>query len=603
MAFAISVGFLGLFAAFAFLGELALQEGSDRLLKERLVIAQMAAAEIDLFLDEAIKELEQAHRYADFDPRGVSIADEIHVLAHTYGRLGTFSSGISFLDADGLVVISEPGNLFTPETDLSNSAHIARSLENQIPTISDAFYNPLTNQPVVAVTIPLFESEELIGLLSGLIDLTGEAIRQPLVRAAELGHTGHAILVDENGHTLASTFNMPFQAPGEHVNFYRSSLRSDFPVVETVRLESFEENSHTTRYHVMAFVTLDTAPWGVAVGGESEETFAGFERLRFGLTLLGVAALLGIWAATLIGTRRLVKPVQQLTMAAQRIADQQMEIPLEVNEGGEIGAMALALERMRILLLDNIEELATWNEVLEHRVAERTQEVRRQQALVQHLLKRAIDAQEEERARLARELHDDIGQMLTAVQLNLDQLSSMAADTDSGLEDNISRVRELTDRTLKDLRKIIADVRPGILGELGLIPALEWMADRSLRPIGLTVTIDNRDQLERLPDETETLFFRIAQEAMVNIARHSKAENIQIELHRQDGFVTMSIVDDGAGFNPAAFEPSQDFTNGLGLASMRERATLAGGYVRVQSAPGEGTRIVVRIPVVTNEAS
>lgn len=597
MAFAVSVGFLGLFGAFSILGERALQEGSDRLLEEQLVIAQMAAAQIDLFLQQSLSELDQARRFADFDPRGASMAEELHVLAHTYGRVEMFAPGVAFLDSEGVVVLSEPADLYPAGSDLSGLPHVAEALETQESTISTPFRSPLTDRPVAAVTVPIFEGTELLGLLSGLIDLRGPAVIDPLERAAELGHTGHAILVDSEGQTLASTFNRPFLAPGEHASFYRAALNSEQPLVETVILEPAAGDQTPGGHHVMAFASLGRAPWGVAVGGDSEEVFSAVQQLRSGLILLGSAALLAIWAATLLGTRRLVKPVQRLTDAAQRIAEHGLETPLHVTEGGEIGAMAEALERMRTLLLANIQELASWNETLEDRVAGRTKELRRHQVLVQRLLRRAINAQEEERARLARELHDDIGQMLTAVQLNLDHLSTLPLSNAAAHEGQLARTRELTDRALADLRRIIAAVRPGILSELGLLPALEWVADRTLRHAGLSVTIEGNLHDGRLPDEVETLLFRIAQEAMGNVARHSQAEQLRVDVQQQDGSVTMTIADDGRGFDPSAVHSREDIAGGLGLAGMVERAALVGGQVAVESAPGEGTTIRVVVPV------
>jgi len=245
----------------------------------------------------------------------------------------------------------------------------------------------------------------------------------PLEQAATLSQTGHAVLVDAQGRVMAATFEASFLSPGEHATFYRQAIAYGQPVVETVPSEVNLPNQPIDHPHVTAFAPLHAAPWGVAVGGDVDELFAGVRRLRLGLALLSVVSLIAAWAATLIGTRRLVRPVQRLTDAAQRIAHGDLYTPLQAPEGGEIGAMAAALERMRTLLLANIEQLATWNETLEARVAERTEELRQQQIVIQQLLHRAISAQEEERARLARELHDEIGQVLTAVRLSLDRLS------------------------------------------------------------------------------------------------------------------------------------------------------------------------------------
>jgi len=597
MALAITLGFLVLFVAFSALGERALRDSSERILEERLVIAQMAAAQLDGLLQQAISELEQARRFADFDPADPDLTAEAHVIAHAYGWVGTFATGIAFLDPTGRVVLSHPPDLYPAGADLSDQPHVAQALERRRVTISEPFRDPVSGRPVAAVTVPIFNGERFLGLLSGLIDLSEHAITAPLQRAATLGHTGHAVLVDRQGRSLASSFGLPFLAPGEHATFYRHAMAKGEPVVDTVPFESDLPGEPLGHPHVMAFAPLKLAPWGVAVGGDEDETFAGVRRLRLGLALLGACTLAGVWIVTLVGTRRLVQPVQRLTEAAQRIASGDLDTPLHVSEGGEIGAMAAALEQMRRLLLANIKELAAWNETLEARVAERTQELRRQQALTQQLLRRVINAQEEERARLSRELHDEIGQSLTAVRISLDHVAKSLPPGQLEPQKRLKRTRMLTEQTLADLRRIIAALRPGVLDQLGLVPALGWVADHTLRPLGLTVTIDADELQGRLPGEIETILFRIAQEAMSNVARHSGAKHLSIRLWRTDDQVAMTLTDDGCGFDVAAVTAAEERGRGLGLASMQERASLAGGQVTIESAPGKGTTVRVVVPL------
>ncbi|MFQ5578685.1 MAG: cache domain-containing protein, partial [Anaerolineae bacterium] len=321
------MGFLAVSIAFVVLGERALRDSADRLLDERLVIAQMAASQIDNVLQEAIADLNRASRFADFDPNDPNLTDEKDVLGHTYGRSDTFASGIVFLDAAGRVVLAYPPGLYPTGSDLSTLPHIAAALAHQETTISAPFREPVNNRPVVAVTISISNDNHFLGLLSGLVSLEGQAVLVPLQQAAALGHTGHAVLTDEEGRVLASTFNLPFLSPGEHVSFYRRAMAGGQPVVETVPFELDLPGEPAGHSHVMAFSPLRTAPWGVAVGGDLDETFAGVNRLRFGLALLSIIVLVSIWTITLVGTRRLVQPVQNLTKAAQRIVNGDLHTP------------------------------------------------------------------------------------------------------------------------------------------------------------------------------------------------------------------------------------------------------------------------------------
>jgi len=593
MALAISLGFLALFATFAILGERALRDSTDRLLKERLVIAQMAAGQLDGLLQQAVSLLEQAHRFADFDPATPELSAETQMLTVLSGWDGAFS-GIIFLDPTDRVVLAHPANLVVPAR---SQPYMVDALQRRDITISAPFRDPLSNRPMVAVSVPVYDHSRLLGRLVGLVDVSRPAIMTPLEQAATLSQTGHAVLVDAQGRVMAATFEASFLSPGEHATFYRQAIAYGQPVVETVPFELPQPGESAGPAHVTAFAPLHTAPWGVAVGGDVDETFAGVRRLRLGLALLSVVSLICAWAATLVGTRRLVRPVQRLTDAAQRIAHGDLYTPLQAPEGGEIGAMAAALERMRTLLLANIEQLASWNETLEARVAGRTEELRQQQGLTQQLLHRAITAQEDERARLARELHDEIGQTLTAVQLSLDRLARALPTDDSGSRERLDRGRKLTEQALADLRRMIAALRPGVLDQLGLLPALGWVADHTLRPLGLLVTIEGAGLQERLPSDIETILFRIAQEAMSNVARHSEASRLSIHLAREDDQATMTLTDDGRGFDPAAVTAAPDQSRGLGLAGMQERASLAGGQVTVESAPGRGTTVRVVMPL------
>ncbi len=596
MALAISLGFLALFATFAALGERALRDSTDHLLKERLVIAQMAAGQLDGLLQQAVSLLEQAHRFADFDPATPELSAEAQMLTVLSGWDGAFSGNI-FLDPTDRVVLAHPPNLFVPGSDLAGQPYMVDALQRRDITISAPFRDPLSDRPIVAVSVPVYDHSRFLGRLVGLVDVSQPAIMTPLEQAATLSQTGHAVLLDEQGRVMAATFEASFLSPGEHATFYREAIAHGQPIVDTVPFELPLPGESVGHSHVTAFAPLHTAPWGVAVGGDVDETFAGVRRLRLGLALLSVVSLICAWAATLVGTQRLVQPVQRLTDAAQRIASGDLHTPLQAPEGGEIGAMASALERMRTLLLSNIAELASWNETLEARVAERIEELREQQALIQQLLHRAISAQEEERARLSRELHDEIGQTLTAVQLSLDRLSRSLPADDSAPHERLDRARALTDQALADLRQMIAALRPGVLDHLGLVPALGWVADHTVRSLGVVVAVEANGLQERLPAEIETILFRIAQEAMSNVARHSEASHLSIHLAREDDQAIMVLTDDGRGFDPATVIAAPDQSRGLGLAGMQERASLAGGQVTVESAPGRGTTVRVVMPL------
>lgn len=200
--------------------------------------------------------------------------------------------------------------------------------------------------------------------------------------------------------------------------------------------------------------------------------------------------------------------------------------------------------------------------------------------------------------RISRELHDETGQVLASLVMSLEAIERSLPPEAAAVRKRLARTKVLTERTVADIRRLIADLRPGLLDELGLVAAIRWYAENHLASLGVTPNLQAEGLgNNRLPEELETVLFRITQEAIGNIVRHAGASRVSICLSTRDGQVHLVIEDDGAGFDPDGVRPAQDGTQGLGLASMRERASLAGGRVRIRSHPGHGTRIEVEVPM------
>jgi PAS domain S-box-containing protein len=208
------------------------------------------------------------------------------------------------------------------------------------------------------------------------------------------------------------------------------------------------------------------------------------------------------------------------------------------------------------------------------------------------LSRRLMDAQEIERRRLARELHDETGQALTAVKLNLQSLKRHNGDLQFSerLADTLNIVEEL----LNNLRNISHELRPSILDDLGLAAALRWYVDRQAQRAGLTANFQGPATDERLPSEIETACFRIVQEALTNIIRHAAAQTVQVELQRTPTECRLIVRDDGIGFNVRVARAHAAQGHSLGLLGMQERAQLAGGQFEIKSGKKGGTEIQVR---------
>jgi PAS domain S-box-containing protein len=211
--------------------------------------------------------------------------------------------------------------------------------------------------------------------------------------------------------------------------------------------------------------------------------------------------------------------------------------------------------------------------------------------------RKLIDAQEDERRRISRDLHDQIGQALTAVKINLHSVQRFCAEPEAShcIKDNIDAV----DEALRLVRDLSVDLRPPLLDDLGLATALCWYVDRYAKRSGLAaeVKIDLPNQNERFSRELETTCFRIAQEALTNIARHAQAKHVWLQFTRKEALLEMIVKDDGVGFDPAALRKLAPRAATLGLLGMQERAHAAGGSIQIHSAPCDGTEILFTVPL------
>jgi len=209
---------------------------------------------------------------------------------------------------------------------------------------------------------------------------------------------------------------------------------------------------------------------------------------------------------------------------------------------------------------------------------------------LRHLSHRLFEVEENERRRLARELHDRIGANLTALSLNLKLVRNEWEKTSTRLDDS----EKLLDSTAQLVRDVLTDMRPPGLDELGLLAALREHAGQVAQRSGLALQVHGAEPRPRLPPATEIALFRVVQEALTNIVKHARAGAVTISLRPEPGLVTLTVADDGACFDGEA----RAMAAGMGMASMRERAEAVGARARIESAPGRGTRVLVEVPHV-----
>ena len=272
-------------------------------------------------------------------------------------------------------------------------------------------------------------------------------------------------------------------------------------------------------------------------------------------------------------------PLRELIQALEQVGIEQIKVPEDLKryEDKDIHRLVTTVDEMLIRLEKRTRQLKAISE-------------------------RAIHAQEEERVRIARSLHDDTAQTISMLIINLERIEKKIPHDNPDLFRQVTESHKVATLLLENLRKVIWDLRPSILDDLGLIPAIRWYAQTNLKESGVRVEVGDSNELMRLPPHLETLLFRILQEAVSNILRHANAGKVTINLRPEDGCVVLEVKDDGRGFDVKKTTGEAVTRKQLGLLGMQERVSLVNGTVKVESIPGEGTSLRVYIPLHIEDA-
>lgn len=300
--------------------------------------------------------------------------------------------------------------------------------------------------------------------------------------------------------------------------------------------------------------------------------------LKTNLVWLGIAAALACVLGWGAGKLLILEPVKALARSSARLAMGDLAVRTGVaHTHDELGQLTLAFDQMA--------------QALEQRELERQRATQKLQ-IISH---RLVEVQETERRQIARELHDEIGQSLTIAEMNLH--AALHSPATAAKERRLRESIQAVERVLEQVHDLSLNLRPSILDDLGLEPALRWYTHRHAATTGLQAEFRAASLEERLDLVIETECFRVAQEALTNVARHAQASAVTVDLTRRNGHLHLRVRDDGVGFDVAALRSQAVQGASLGLLSMEERASLAGGGLEFNSAPGQGTEVHAWFPL------
>ena len=582
----------GLVVLFSFFGFLALRTidlSIDVALEDRLRLAQISAASVDELLEHTARQLERTAAFVAAGPT----EEEEGQAAHVYDLLSEFDR-IVRLSPEGRVLWIVPPRADDAGWPFTEDAAVRAALgRTETSIVAPSRGIPADGLIAILVT-PLDGQDRSAGFLAG--ELRASHADVNLLSLPQNEGSVRSEIVDAAGYIVARSGDGELERPDEHVAILASMIASGRPGTTIHHLGDGAD-------HLVAFYPFRSRPGGVVVEQTEDAALAIPREMQRTMLVYGIGALLIASAAAWLHANSVVRPIRRLTGDAARMASGDLESPIAVSRDDEIGELARRFDEMRVKLKASLEESARWAEELERRVDERTREVEERNRelsalnrIRRQLLAKTISAQEEERKRLARELHDDSAQTLTAVLMTLKTAEDALPAASHGARQAMDRSRSQLEVALREIRKAIVDLRPSALDDLGLAAAVRSYADEHLRPLGIKVALEIGGDEQRATGAAATAIFRIVQEAVNNVARHSGARRARIALEFGPSAVLTVVQDDGAGFDPESFRQPQESGRGLGLLGMRERAELFGGDVEIESGAGQGTSVRVRIP-------
>ncbi len=582
-------------ASLGFVSYYQIQRTIESSYDDRLTESRIIAASIERIIEENLTRLYDISLSDQIDLNDGNWAPERSLLREAY-LYSIFSDGVFLLDTLGNVLLSYPPREGW-NINLLGIPPVTKVLTDMRPVISSVFTMEPSRRKVIFALVPLKDRNgNVVGTAGGLIDPTNRFITRILSNIAVDPRT-NIELVDSMGIVIASNHPDSVLSGIDHNNFLSRLIQERASTVAACHRCHLPERSGPSRKSedILAFAPLNIAPWGIAVRVPRDLVYAPSSDLREGFLMLGVIALGTSFILALGMSKSIVKPVQQLIRASDRIARGNLGVPVSMEGNDEIMTLSQHLDDMRMKLAASLESIRKQNAELEERVRERTRELEEKQNVNELLLRKIITSQEDERKRIARELHDDALQALAAILMSVEMCR---LHPESMSPDKVLNIKHTVTGVINEMTNVIQNLRPTVLDDLGFEAGILWLIDRNLKERGITFHINMQDLDEdRLTPELQITLFRVFQEATSNIARHSGAENVFIYLRTDPERFTMSIEDDGMGFDTATVFENTMNGRGLGIMGMKERLSQVNGRLRLCSTPGQGTVLLCSAPL------
>ncbi len=574
---------------------LTVQESINRSLRNRLMLAGLISDYIEFSLQNNLNRLYDISLSGKVDLNDDNWEPESKALETAY-KYSLFTDGVFLLDKSGNQLLTYP-----PRDEyfqnLSYINYVNQVLLDGKPVISGVYTLEPIRKQVIFMMVPLRDKGgNIVGVAGGVLNPTYPFINQVL-HSVSVGKNSYIEVIDSNEIVLASYNPSSVLTHHDHEGALGRMIVDRQPGIREYGHGFSGAKPGEMENDILAVVPLKIAPWGVIVGESEKEIFAPARQLQKKFLILVIIFIATSIVFALGMSKSIVRPIKSLISATNRVALGELANPVEDLGSDEILLLSRSFEDMRKKLSESLENIQRYNAELEYRVTVRTAQIRKSQQKVEHVLKMVNSWQEEERRRIARGLHDEILQDLSAFLINLDICRLYPEQISPG---KIDEMKSIILKTLDDIHNVIQGMRPLILDDLGLDAAVVWLLDKYLGAKGIEYHLGAGNfSGKRFAAKIEITLFRIIQEAVVNIARHSEAKNVFLTLTAGDRSVGICIEDDGRGFDIShTLKNTSEVGRGLGIMGMMERGSLLDGKFAIHSAPDEGTRMSVRIPLI-----
>jgi len=555
----LSLVMLALIAAGVFMYQ---QVVTSLLVERDRQLATLFASSVSETLEGYARILEALASNSDLRSRSAEV--RLATLQDAADALEVFNAGVAIINENGAVVTAIPVDFAALGVDVQEQEVFRFVREQMQPAFSDVLNDVRTGEDVVVVAVPILDdTATFAGALLGVVRLKDSSLGEP-VKKLIVGESGFAYLVDRRGRVVFHP----------HVENIGADF-TDRPSVERViagESGGLLWDALSGERVVNGYAPVSVVGWGLIVRESWEQVVAPVQVYGAIEVVAGLAAIAGTVFLVWLGVRRITRPVRQLAEQASRLASAESVEPITVDGIAEIEALVRAFDQMAA-------RTATYRAGLRRYVGTITQ------------------SQEDERRRLARELHDETAHSLLTIARRLELYQATESDPD-GLA-RLTELQAMVADALRGVREIGRDLRPLALEDLGLVPALRALVraaregDGAIPDAKLRVT----GQPAHLSSEQELALYRITQEALTNIRKHAQATGVRVDLTFDSETVRLEVTDDGQGFEVPASLTELAQRDNFGLMGIQERVWAVGGMLSIQSAPGRGTQLRVTMPI------